>query len=284
MISPSRQLDFADTHSIVPHLANYSIGDVMHYVGTEQNTIQLSPDDTNLELFFTTFDIVNRDNIRFACKIEGWDKDWKLLPEGVNSIQYINLQHGSYRVLVRATDAYGRWSRAVCVLTIDRLPAWWETWWFKTIAWIAVIAVVVYAIFFYVMRRFRQRIFLHSDEIQQTQLMDVNDEDEKMLKKALEIVEAHLTESEFSVEDFSREMCMSRMSLYRKLQTLTGQSPSEYIRTIRLKRAAKIIREENCPLSEVADRTGFSTPAYFSKCFKDMYGVSPSAFKQNTPQ
>ena len=72
---------------------------------------------------------------------------------------------------------------------------------------------------------------------------------------------------------------MSRMNLYRKLQSLTGQTPSEFIRAIRLKKGAQMLVSGVASVAEVADRVGFSTPSYFSKCFKEMFGVLPTQYK-----
>ena len=68
-------------------------------------------------------------------------------------------------------------------------------------------------------------------------------------------------------------MGMSRMNLYRKLQAITGQTPTEFIRTIRLKRAAQLLQDGKLNVSEVADRVGFSSSSYFTKCFKEQFGV-----------
>lgn len=72
---------------------------------------------------------------------------------------------------------------------------------------------------------------------------------------------------------------MSRMNLYRKLQSLTGQSPSGFIRAIRLKKAAALLAGQGMTVAEVADRVGFSTPSYFSKCFREMFGVLPTQYR-----
>lgn len=279
LLAPNRELD--NTHArraLRCALSSYSIGGEHHFVGLDDREIVLQPSDVTLELAFTAFNIVERDEIQFACKLEGWD-DWKVLPKGQNSLQYINIQKGEYRLLLRTADAYGRWSEPQELISIVRLPAWWETWWFKTLSIALTILLAGYAFYFYIIRRFRRRIFIKAEPVKQASLMGVSQADEAWLQRALEVVERHLDDTDFSIERMSQEMCMSRMNLYRKMQTLTGQSPSEYLRTIRLKKAAAIILAEDCPLSEVADRTGFSTPAYFSKCFRDMYGHSPSAYR-----
>ena len=88
--------------------------------------------------------------------------------------------------------------------------------------------------------------------------------------------------SEYNVEQLSADMGMSRMNLYRKLQAITGQTPTEFIRTIRLKRAAQLLQDGKLNVSEVADRVGFSSSSYFTKCFKEQFGVSEYAEKRRS--
>ncbi len=102
--------------------------------------------------------------------------------------------------------------------------------------------------------------------------------DEQFLQKALAVVEEHLGEAEFSVEDLERQMAMSKMQLYRKLKALTGQSPSEFVRNLRLKRAASLISQRSGNISEIAYTVGFNNLSYFAKCFKELYQVTPSEY------
>jgi len=100
--------------------------------------------------------------------------------------------------------------------------------------------------------------------------------DEKFLAKVLEVIERHLSEEEFSIEECSSEVGFSRTHFHKKLRALVGKSPSQYVRTVRLYRAKKMIEEEIGNISEVAYLVGFSSPAYFSKCFKEEFGYPPS--------
>ena len=103
--------------------------------------------------------------------------------------------------------------------------------------------------------------------------------DEQLIQKALKLIEEHIDNSEYNVEQLSADMGMSRMNLYRKLQAITGQTPTEFIRTIRLKRAAQLLQDgKTGNVSEVADRVGFSSSSYFTKCFKELFGVLPTQY------
>ena len=84
--------------------------------------------------------------------------------------------------------------------------------------------------------------------------------------------------ADFSVEDFSREMCMSRVALYKKILSLTGRAPLEFIRSIRLKRAAQLLEKSGMSVSEIAYEVGFNNPKNFTKYFKEEFKVLPSQY------
>lgn len=86
----------------------------------------------------------------------------------------------------------------------------------------------------------------------------------------------------YSVEQLSRDLCMERTGLYRKLVNLLDQSPSLFIRNIRLQRAAQLLTENELSIAEIAERTGFSSSSYLSKCFQEMYGCRPSEYAVKT--
>lgn len=102
--------------------------------------------------------------------------------------------------------------------------------------------------------------------------------DEKFLQKALELVEKNISNTEFSVEKMSKELGVSRGHLYNKVVALTGKTPIEFIRIMRLKRAAQLLGKSQLTVSEIAFEVGFNDPKYFSKYFKDEFNMSPSDY------
>ena len=105
--------------------------------------------------------------------------------------------------------------------------------------------------------------------------------DQKFLEKSINIIKKNLDNTEFSVEKFALEIGMSRSSLFLKLKSITGQSTSEFIRTIRLKRAAKFIESGKYSITEIIYMVGFSDPKYFRTCFKKHFGSTPSSYFSN---
>ncbi|MGN6394152.1 MAG: hybrid sensor histidine kinase/response regulator transcription factor [Mucilaginibacter sp.] len=112
----------------------------------------------------------------------------------------------------------------------------------------------------------------------QAQDLEIVSEDQKFLKKALACIEKNITNPNFSVEELSRQMSLSRVSLYKRLLTLTGKTPVDCIRTIRLKRAVQLLEKSQLSIASVAYEVGFNNPTYFSKVFKEEYGTLPSEY------
>ena len=127
-------------------------------------------------------------------------------------------------------------------------------------------------------KRFQKQIEVNPAEVTVTPV------DEKFLSQALQIVEKNMDKPEFSVEDLSREMHMSRVTLYRKVLSLTGKSPMEFIRLIRLKRAAQLLEKSGLSVAEIAWEVGFNNPKVFAKFFKEEFKVLPSQYAAGKKQ
>jgi transcriptional regulator GlxA family with amidase domain len=104
---------------------------------------------------------------------------------------------------------------------------------------------------------------------------ELNLVDEQFMQRVLQVMNEHISEEGFSIEDLGKESAMSRRHLYRKLMALTGKSPSQFLRSFRLTKAKKLMKEQRGTISEISFLVGFSSPAYFNKCFKEEYGYSP---------
>jgi len=109
----------------------------------------------------------------------------------------------------------------------------------------------------------------------------VTSTDEKFITRAMEIIEKNIGNSDFEVRQFEEEMFMSRMQLFRKIKALTNQTPGDFVRTIRLKRAASLIKQNFGNIAQITYEVGFNNPSYFAKCFKDLYGELPSDYMKN---
>jgi len=127
------------------------------------------------------------------------------------------------------------------------------------------------------LRRQRNQNFLKGEDVE-VEAVALNEIDQKFLRSAVEAIERHLSNEEYDIDALAADVCMSRSTLYRKLHSLTGQKPSLFIRAIRLKHAARMIKEGSYNLTEISTLCGFSSPSYFSRCFKAQYGIPPASY------
>lgn len=106
--------------------------------------------------------------------------------------------------------------------------------------------------------------------------------DEELLKRAMEQIEQNISNSDYNVDSFVSDMGIGRTLLYQKINDIVGMSIKEFIMDVRLKRGAQLLRESDLTISEIADRTGFVNPKYFSICFKKHFELTPSEFKKKS--
>lgn len=127
-------------------------------------------------------------------------------------------------------------------------------------------------------RRRLQQKYMREPELS-VDVLSTNSLDGELLRKAIEVVERNIDNSQFDIHQFSQEIGMSRTALFRKIKGLTGQTPNEFVASIRLKKAVVLFMSNpSVSISETAYDLGFNSVSYFIKCFKDMYGKSPRAY------
>ncbi|MCP5054583.1 MAG: helix-turn-helix transcriptional regulator, partial [bacterium] len=102
--------------------------------------------------------------------------------------------------------------------------------------------------------------------------------DKEFIKDLKAVIETNIADPEFNVEELRRKLYMSRATLYRKIIALSGESPSDFIRSYRLNRAAQLLEKQFGSVTEVAFEVGFSSRAYFTKCFKEKFHQLPSTY------
>ena len=130
-------------------------------------------------------------------------------------------------------------------------------------------------------QKLRERLLekLRDNKLLLSESEKVESIDDAFLRKFAEQIEAVYADPEYNVEKLSETLGLSRGHLHRKIKELTGTAPVEFLRTYRLNKATQLLRQNAYTVSEVAYRTGFSSPAYFSKCFKAVYGVTPTEYQ-----
>jgi len=114
-----------------------------------------------------------------------------------------------------------------------------------------------------------------------SQEISIDSPDEQFIKRLFKICQEHLTEADFNVDILGKEAGLSRSQLHRKLKGLTDQSATEFIKTLRLKRAALLITESHENISKIAYEVGFNNLSYFNRSFRELFSQTPSDFLHN---
>ena len=170
--------------------------------------------------------------------------------------------------------------------TIDK--PWWKSGW--AIGGFVVFLVALAGIITLYLRRrkvvnvknsdsAKEDASLLSGDSQQHETAGAINQEPELILQVRTLVEQHLEEGEYGVEQLAQDLCMERTGLYKKLTALTDTTPVAFIRSIRLRRAAALLQEGKLTVNEIAERTGFSSSSYFTKCFKKEFGVLPSEYR-----
>ena len=229
-----------------------------------------------VEISLTSLDFDHASQVQFAYRLND-DGEWMELPEGEHVVKFAHLPCGECRLYVRATDVYGRWSVPTMVLTLVRPAAWYEHTWL----WV-LLAFMLLAGGIYLMNRRRKKAVFQEQHLQETVVEEESNKlpivDQEFLDKAVAAVAAKMIDSDYSVDALASDLCMSRANLHRKMRAITGQTPTDFIRNQRLERAAHLLRTTSHSVNEISNLVGFSYASYFTKCFKEKYGVLPKDY------
>mgnify|MGYP002855273749 FL=1 len=265
------------------------------FLGGDDNSkklaIEISPDDINIEIYFSTLNHADAKKIRYACILEGYYKDWQYIEPTKNSLSISKLPKGKYTLKVKATDENGLWSNNITTMTIIRRPAWFETWW-AYLVYIAVAISLILVAFHKQLRRverkndeqwadsremMRMRNYIIADvPISEPEYIQL---DKILIEKATKSVEENLSEPDFDVAALAENMNMSRSTLTRKLKAITGKTPLEFINDIKMRHAALLLGDKDRSVSDIATALGYGNRKYFTQCFKETYNMTPTEYR-----
>ena len=134
------------------------------------------------------------------------------------------------------------------------------------------------------MQREHRQELLQKLENPDVNTLFASDLESQFVNKIIELLDKNIDKSEYGLEQLSSDLCMSYITAYRKIKSLTGLTPGEFIRNFRLKRAAQLLRSTTKPVTEVAMLVGFSTGSNFTRCFQKEYGMPPSDYRKQKMQ
>lgn len=256
----------------------------------------IRPEQRSFSLYLSSMEYGGRKDRRFRYMLQGHDSGWNYAPGNQPTVVYNSIPPGEYSLLIEATDDNGQWGKTSKTISIVVTPRFVETVWFRLILIILALTVVLgmaYAIgYFKRMRNIIQRkysLLLTVDELSggirvkdnKPQAGEDEDKDRRFIEQSARFLNENLTNPDLVVEDFARCLGMSRTAYYNRMKQITGLSPVDFIKQMRIKKALELLDEGGLSIAEVAYRVGFSDPKYFSRCFKAEMNITPTQYMEN---
>ena len=281
------------------------------------NTTEVSLDYTQntFSIGFNTRDFALESEVAYSYRLRELGAHWFDVTAG-SQVTFRNLSPGSYTLEVRCRLKGGEWSKQTATLHITVAPPLWRSWWAVTIYVVLLIAIVAYNFMVYRRRMIRRheyrmkaakqqhemalnqeklQFYINAerearDKLAEKEARDENEEKRRLAQEYLQenensfirqvatIISGNLSSGRLDISFIAGEMNMSTSSLYRKMKSLTGMGPNEFINKVKMKQAEEMLIQGKLSISEIAFRLGYSTPAYFRQCFKEEFGMPPSEF------
>ena len=257
------------------------------------DSIVLRSDERNVTVRFAALDYSAAERINYAFRLST-DSQWNYIGQD-RSATLLDLKPGTYLLEIRSTNADGEWQENVRAITIIVTPTFWESLWGRLLILLLIIgtiAAIVYTLL-YIRRIKRQQ---HETLEKYLALIEVREEGEAvqpegrsvarnkeaidpMLERVMTFIEEHISDSDIGVGDMASAAATSRSGLQRKLKQAMGITPQDLLREARIKRACQLLQTTDKTVAEIAYASGFTDPKYFSRCFKQSTGQSPTEYK-----
>jgi ligand-binding sensor domain-containing protein len=244
---------------------------------------KLTHKQSNLSFEFSNLQYSSEQGNKFVYRMEGFDKQWKIQKLQTNRISYPNLEPGKYRLLIGKLDSSGNPDKNPFVFSFVISSPWYYSLTAKCVYIILVMAFILWIIIFLRIRNKGQNGSLLSPNQLENSIVSKpaepnNPLTDKLLSEINRIIEDHISDPDLNVNALSCLSGVGSKQIYRKTKQLTGMSPVEYIRSLRMKKAAALLSENKFTVSEVMYKIGFSSPSYFAKCFQAEFGKLPKEY------
>ena len=279
--------------SFVPNIALTAVtfeGGATHYNVNHLDTLRLTPSQRSLIVQFAALDFSNAQRIRYEFRFGDETSPWNVIGRN-HSVTLPGLKPGTYELWIRSTNADGMSVDNQRRLVIIAQPTFWESVWGQLLILLltaGVLAVVAYTILY--IRRIKRK--QHETLEAYLALMEKQDEakaavhaskaivaDDPTMQRVMQFIEQNISNSDATVGDMAAAAATSRSGLQRKLKQAMGITPQDLLREARIKHACQLLRQTDKSIAEVAYACGFADPKYFSRCFKQSAGMSPTEYK-----
>ncbi len=265
-------------------------------ISARTDTIILQPNERNITINFASLNYASAENIRYSFSLD--NSGWNNLG-ATRSVAFLDLSPGNYTLSVCSSDISGACPDSERSITLIVTPTFWETptaYCLYTLAAIALIAAIAATAIYRRRIKRKQRELLdaymklierpavetdNTATEENTQAPASMDEADKIfMQKVLDFVNENIGNPDVSVDGLAAHTATSRSSLNRKMKSLLGVTPADFIKESRLNRAATMLAETNMSITDIAVECGFSDINYFGKCFKASRKLTPSAYRK----
>ena len=269
-------------------------GGTQGYANNACDTLLLSPSERSLTIRFAALDYAAPEAIRYQFRMGNDTATWNNLGHE-HAVTLLDLKPGTYLLALRSTNADGQWTQNVRMITIICRPTFWETPWATLLfllMGLLVVGIVAYTYLYIRGIKRKQHETLEAylallnnaaestnSPNEQSCVPQMKQEDDAMMRRIMAFIEENIGNGDASVGDMAAAAATSRSGLQRKLKQTMGITPQDLLREARIKHACQLLRQTTKTVAEVAYSCGFSDPKYFSRCFKQSIGMSPTDYK-----
>lgn len=229
------------------------------------------------------------EGVRFEVRLD--DREWELLPSNDRHIELSSLSRGKHNFDVRVVDRDARSETTSVEFRVK--PAKLLSIWAMLLYLLIAFFLIRFSINYYKLKVQAHEQLEHLKNIvgssQQVNipvnkaLMEVDDPDlispdDRLMQRIMKVLNENISNPELTVDFIAQEVGISRVHLYRKLKEITNQTSKEFVRNIRLTKAAEMLRQKKYSIAELSEAVGYNSPSAFSTAFKELFGVSPSEY------
>ena len=241
--------------------------------GSTFHHVILPADAHNIEIHLSTLSFNLSTNVRLQYRLSDIESKWTLIKAAMPTAHYNSLPRGKHTLQVRYSQSDGTWSQPIDIAVIERRPAWYES----DNAFCCYIVLAGLSFLLLVRHVHVSHARQLQNKVKQAKV-DIITKKHHLTDRIVSIINQHIADPEFGLEQILAEMNMSKTTLYRQLKDETDMTPADLIRSIRMRKAIQMLLEQTMSIAEVAYAIGFTSPKYFTRCFKNEFGQTPTEY------
>lgn len=255
------------------------LNDFYDYYIPDSNYVKLPSRSSAFAFSFASLSHHLQHRVHYQYMLEGYDDEWHNA-DATHMASFYDIPAGTYKFKVKAFLLESPDKYEIAEITVKVPPYFWAS----TVAlWIYIILIVLGCGIYFWMRK-KRKINLENMKVIKVGPQEVafkHDDDYEFVKQLLDWLEEHYTDANIKIENMLENSSLSRTSFYNKVKSLTGLSPKELISDFRLKKAIMYLENSNITIQEIAYKTGFNDPVYFTRTFKMKMGMTPTKYRED---